>query len=91
MFEDYHVLSECWSAIYKFTTLKTGNSWSPKFAIYGDLGNINGKTLGRLIDEVQRGFYDAILHVGISFNPFKKLFFRFHFYVQVIWLMICIL
>jgi hypothetical protein len=76
LFEDYQVGSEDgWSAIYKFTTLKTGNSWSPKFAVYGDLGNINGKTLGRLTDEVQICFYDAILHVGMSFNPISRNYF----------------
>jgi hypothetical protein len=53
------------SPIFTFNTLKTGNNWSPKFAVYGDLGNILGKTLGRIQDEVQRGYYDAILHVGM--------------------------
>jgi len=69
LFKEYHVGSEDgWSPIFMFTTLKTGNNWSPKFAVYGDLGNIDGKTLGRLTDEAQRGFYDAILHVGMSYN-----------------------
>ncbi|CAG2161782.1 unnamed protein product, partial [Oppiella nova] len=44
--------------------LRAGNDWSPRFAIYGDLGNILAATLPRLQDEVQQGLYDAILHVG---------------------------
>lgn len=33
-------------------------------AIYGDLGNENGQSLGRLQQETQNNMYDAILHVG---------------------------
>lgn len=41
-----------------------GNNWSPRFAIFGDLGNENAQSLPRLQDETMFGFYDAILHVG---------------------------
>ncbi|CAG2108113.1 unnamed protein product [Medioppia subpectinata] len=61
----YHVGSDDgWSPIFTFTALKKGNDWSPRFAIYGDLGNILAATLPRLQNEVQQGLYDAILHVG---------------------------
>ena len=64
-FEEYHCGSEDgWSDVFFFKTLPEGENWSPKFVVYGDLGNINGRTLGRLQDEIQRGEHDMILHVG---------------------------
>ncbi|XP_015910292.2 acid phosphatase type 7 [Parasteatoda tepidariorum] len=53
-----------WSSMYWFTAIKDGTNWSPRLVVYGDLGNINAQSLPRLQEEVQRGFYDALLHVG---------------------------
>ena len=53
-----------WSPLFYFRTLPLDNNWSPRFVVYGDLGNINGQTLGRLADEVQRNEHDVLLHVG---------------------------
>ena len=41
-----------------------GNNWSPRLAIYGDMGYVNAHSLNSLRDDVQRGLYDAILHIG---------------------------
>ncbi|XP_019627335.1 PREDICTED: acid phosphatase type 7-like [Branchiostoma belcheri] len=61
----YHVGSEeSWSAIYSFTAVQDDTNWSPRFAVYGDLGYENAQSVARLTKEVQRGMYDAILHVG---------------------------
>lgn len=61
----YHVGSDDgWSAIYWFKTLKGGVNWSPTIAIYGDMGNFNGKSIPRLQQEVSRSSFDAIIHVG---------------------------
>ena len=32
--------------------------------VFGDLGNVNGRTLGRLQDEIQRGQHHLLLHLG---------------------------
>lgn len=40
------------------------NIFSIKFAIFGDLGNINAQSLGRLQEETLLGYYDSMLHVG---------------------------
>jgi phosphoglycolate phosphatase-like HAD superfamily hydrolase len=40
------------------------STWTPQLAIFGDLGNENARSLPYLQEEVQRGMYDAILHVG---------------------------
>lgn len=62
---EYHCGSEQgWSPLYWFKTLPEGADWAPKFVIYGDLGNINGRTLGRLAEEVQSHQHDVLLHVG---------------------------
>ena len=39
-------------------------SWSPSFAIYGDMGNKNAVSLPALQRETQAGTYDMILHIG---------------------------
>ena len=44
--------------------MRSGSNWAPRFAIYGDLGNINAQSLPRLQKEAMTGMYDAILHVG---------------------------
>jgi len=55
-----------WSAVFGFNAIKDGSDWSPRFAVYGDLGNINAQSIPRLQTDVERGLYDAILHVGMS-------------------------
>jgi hypothetical protein len=46
-FVDYHCGSEdvVWSPVYWFTAMKDGTDWSPRFAIYGDLGSVNGVSI----------------------------------------------
>ena len=53
-----------WSEIFFFSAMKSGTNWSPRFAVYGDLGNVNPQSLPRLQDETEKGHFDAILHVG---------------------------
>ncbi|XKL65600.1 hypothetical protein PGB90_009020 [Kerria lacca] len=61
----YHCGSDLgWSNVYYFKTLPTSSTWSPHFAVFGDLGNVNAQSLPRLQEETQKGLYDAILHVG---------------------------
>ncbi|CAB1330857.1 unnamed protein product [Coregonus sp. 'balchen'] len=61
----YHCGSEAgWSDVFSFTALNESTSWSPRFAIYGDMGNENPQSLARLQKETQVGTYDVILHVG---------------------------
>lgn len=56
--------SDGWSAVYWFTAKQEGTDWSPRLVVYGDLGNYNAQSLPRLQEEVQKGMYDAVLHVG---------------------------
>ena len=46
--------------------MKDGSNWGPKFGVYGDFGNANAQSMGRLQEEVAKGNFDAILHVGKS-------------------------
>ena len=46
------------------TTLNNGTNWSPRLAIYGDMGSTNARSLPRLISEATAGNFDAILHIG---------------------------
>lgn len=55
---------EGWSSTFSFMAMKSGSKWSPRFALYGDLGNKNAQSLPRLQLEAMSGMYDAILHVG---------------------------
>lgn len=61
----YHVgSSESWSSKFNFKTFPQGSDWSPRIAIYGDMGNDNAISLPYLQEETQRGLYDFIIHVG---------------------------
>lgn len=62
----YHCGSHLgWSSLFWFTTPPEDlTTWSPQLAIFGDLGSENAQSLPYLQEEVQRGMYDAILHVG---------------------------
>ncbi|KAJ4939123.1 hypothetical protein JOQ06_028584 [Pogonophryne albipinna] len=61
----YHCGSnEGWSDMFFFTALNDSASFSPRFALYGDLGNENPQSLARLQKETQLGMYDVILHIG---------------------------
>lgn len=53
-----------WSRRFRFRALKNGAHWSPRLAVYGDMGADNAKALPRLRRDTQQGMYDAILHVG---------------------------
>ncbi|XP_062863318.1 acid phosphatase type 7 [Trichomycterus rosablanca] len=61
----YHCGSEAgWSDIFFFTALNESTSFSPRFALFGDMGNENPQSLSRLQKETQAGMYDVILHIG---------------------------
>ncbi|RWS03781.1 iron/zinc purple acid phosphatase-like protein [Dinothrombium tinctorium] len=55
-----------WSKIYSFTTMKNGENWSPRWALFGDLATISngGRSHGWLIDGVNAKKYDIIFHIG---------------------------
>ena len=61
------------------TTLNTGTSWSPRLAIYGDMGSTNARSLPRLINEANAGSFDAILHIGKLPEHLSELFIYFIF------------
>ncbi|XP_076098898.1 acid phosphatase type 7-like [Mytilus galloprovincialis] len=47
-----------------FVSMKDGSDWSPRIALFGDLGFVNPQSVPRLINETKKGMYDAIFHVG---------------------------
>ena len=46
------------------TTLNNGTNWSPRLAIYGDMGTANAHALPSLTALTNAGQFDAILHIG---------------------------
>ena len=52
------------SPLFFYKSFPATDDWSPKFAIYGDMGNSNAQSLPRLQRETEAGLYDMILHVG---------------------------
>lgn len=61
----YHCGSKYgWSSVFFFKTMQEGQNWSPRFAVFGDMGNVNAQSLPRLQEETMLDFYDTILHVG---------------------------
>lgn len=62
---DYHCGGyDGWSAVFRFKTLTSGVNWSPRLAMFGDLGSKNAKSLSYLQEETVQGHFEAILHVG---------------------------
>lgn len=53
-----------WSPKFSFKTIKNDSNSEFTFAIFGDMGNENAQSLGRLQEETQNGMYDSIIHVG---------------------------
>ncbi|KAB1274120.1 Acid phosphatase type 7 [Camelus dromedarius] len=53
-----------WSRRFRFRALKNGPHWSPRLAVFGDLGADNPRALPRLRRDTLQGMYDAVLHVG---------------------------
>uniref|UniRef100_A0A0N5AGB1 Purple acid phosphatase n=1 Tax=Syphacia muris TaxID=451379 RepID=A0A0N5AGB1_9BILA len=61
----YHVGSEYgWSAIFRFTTFSERLNGGYIFAVYGDLGNVNARSLGKIQQYAQRHKIDMVLHIG---------------------------
>jgi len=75
----YHCgYSNAWSSLYTFTAMPAGSNWSPRFAVFGDMGNVNAQSVGRLQEETQAGHFDAVLHVGGSPSS------RYHDFITVV-------
>jgi hypothetical protein len=55
-----------WSTMYTFTAMKSGTNWSPRFALFGDMGNRNAQSMARLQTEAEEGNVDFVIHAGNS-------------------------
>jgi len=45
--------------------MQSGQDWAPRFAVYGDMGDSNSRSLALLQEEVAAGNFDGILHVYV--------------------------
>ena len=52
------------SNLFFCTAFDGAAAWSPHIDLYGDMGNVNAKSIPRLQRETQAGLYDMIIHVG---------------------------
>uniref|UniRef100_A0A183BKX1 Purple acid phosphatase n=1 Tax=Globodera pallida TaxID=36090 RepID=A0A183BKX1_GLOPA len=58
-----------WSSIFSFVGLQERPGGGFKYAVFGDMGNINARSLGKLQREAQEGEFDMVLHVGdLAYN-----------------------
>ncbi|XP_044738849.1 acid phosphatase type 7-like isoform X2 [Chrysoperla carnea] len=53
-----------WSGLFRFTTTPNGTDWSPRFVIYGDLGNEISVSLPLLQQYAQSGYMNGVVHLG---------------------------
>ncbi|VDK69104.1 unnamed protein product [Litomosoides sigmodontis] len=61
----YHVGSEYgWSSLYRFKTMRQLTNHEYVYAVYGDLGVVNARSLGKIQQQAQRSLIDAVFHVG---------------------------
>ncbi|KAI6233597.1 Purple acid phosphatase [Aphelenchoides fujianensis] len=68
---NYRVGSEDFgvSSIFTFRGLQPRPEGGYKYAVFGDMGNYNARSLGRIQREAQDGDFDMILHVGdLAYN-----------------------
>ena len=64
---DYHCgYPGNWSKTFSFKVMKEDTNWTARFAILGDMGTTNDKSLKWLIGDVAQDMYDAVIHVGGS-------------------------
>uniref|UniRef100_A0A915PRR4 Purple acid phosphatase n=1 Tax=Setaria digitata TaxID=48799 RepID=A0A915PRR4_9BILA len=60
----YHVGSEYgWSPVYRFKALEDKANSKYIYAVYGDLGSVNARSLGKIQQQAQRSLIDIVLHV----------------------------
>ncbi|XP_015794313.1 acid phosphatase type 7 [Tetranychus urticae] len=52
------------SPVYSFRTLPSGTNWSPRIAIFGDLGLKNGQAIPVLNNRSVSGDFDLVAHIG---------------------------
>ncbi|CAJ0589582.1 unnamed protein product, partial [Cylicocyclus nassatus] len=61
----YRVGSEYgWSSLYQFTALSPREDGGYEIAVFGDLGNQNARSLGKLQRLAQDGDIDMVFHIG---------------------------
>nr|BAN20525.1 purple acid phosphatase, putative [Riptortus pedestris] len=53
-----------WSKTFSFRTANSSEDWSPRVAVFGDLGVANARILPFLKNDVEKKLYDAVIHVG---------------------------
>ncbi|TKR70323.1 hypothetical protein L596_022364 [Steinernema carpocapsae] len=70
----YHVGSEFgWSSIFTFVGLQPRPEGGYRFAVYGDMGNINARSLGKIQKLSQKRDFDMVLHVGdFAYDMYEK-------------------
>lgn len=86
LFLVYHCGSDLgWSELFTFTTIKEGSNWSPRLAVFGDMGNKNAQSLPRLQQETQRGHFDTILHVGDFAYDMDTVCYFFNFFLAFLY------
>lgn len=54
-----------------------------RFAVYGDMGNINARSLGKIQRLAQDGDFDMILHVGDLAYNLDSVSFYFYIYQNI--------
>ncbi|KAF7640474.1 Purple acid phosphatase, partial [Meloidogyne graminicola] len=51
-----------WSSIFSFVGIQERPDGGYRFAVFGDMGNVNARSLGKIQREAQNGDFDMILH-----------------------------
>ena len=70
------------SELFFFKSLpKAENTtWSPHIVLFGDMGNVNARSLTRLQQEAQEEMYDMIIHVGdFAYDMYSVTFYHCSF------------
>uniref|UniRef100_A0A914C5S6 Purple acid phosphatase N-terminal domain-containing protein n=1 Tax=Acrobeloides nanus TaxID=290746 RepID=A0A914C5S6_9BILA len=58
-----------WSSVFSFIGLQERPNGGYRYAVYGDMGNVNARSLGKIQKLAQNGDFDVVLHVGdLAYN-----------------------
>ncbi|XP_075265087.1 acid phosphatase type 7-like [Convolutriloba macropyga] len=64
VYEYYVTSGDRQSVVFSFKSFPDTPDYNPTFAIYGDLGVMNHVSIPKLIQDLDAGVYDMVLHIG---------------------------
>ncbi|XP_075261962.1 acid phosphatase type 7-like isoform X2 [Convolutriloba macropyga] len=73
LYEYFVTAGDRQSQTFTFKTFPDTSDFKPTFSIYGDLGVMNHVSVPKLIQDVETGVYDMVLHIGdLAYDMYER-------------------